>query len=80
MLFSANTNRIELTVDQLINRIKTLKKEYNNFRELASRSGWSWDYENHVPVAPTLDILRQICQVLNQVKSFFIIHCYISIY
>jgi Myb/SANT-like DNA-binding domain len=78
--FPAKTNIIEWTMDQLINRIKILKKEYNNFKESTSRSGCSWDYENHMSVAPTIDILRQICQILYHVKSIFIIHYYMFIY
>jgi Myb/SANT-like DNA-binding domain len=66
--FSARTKGISRTSEQLNNRIKTLKKEYNIFRELATKSGWGWDYDNHVPVPPTAEILRELCQVYKHIK------------
>jgi Myb/SANT-like DNA-binding domain len=39
--------------ESIKNRIKTLKAEYINWRELANRSGWGWDYEKTCPYSST---------------------------
>jgi len=50
---------------QLQNRIKTLKREFTNFRELANKSGWGWDPENHVPVPPDENTWAELLNVSN---------------
>jgi Myb/SANT-like DNA-binding domain len=39
-------------IDSLKNRMKTLRTEYGNFKELICKSGWAWDHTNHQVVAP----------------------------
>jgi Myb/SANT-like DNA-binding domain len=66
--FSTRTKEISRTSEQLNNIIKIFKKEYNIFRELTTKSGWGWDYDNHVLVLPTTEILRELCQVYKHIK------------
>ncbi|KAF3324141.1 Myb/SANT-like DNA-binding domain-containing protein [Carex littledalei] len=58
--YCAMSKGITRTQHQLANRLKTLKKEFNIFRELATKSGWSWDYENHMIVPPTPVVLAEL--------------------
>jgi Myb/SANT-like DNA-binding domain len=60
--------------ESIKNRIKTLKAEYINWRELANRSGWGWDYEKHVPIPPHPDAWK----VVTRVCILYIFYFYFS--
>lgn len=66
--YSAKSNGIARSQDQLLNRLKTMRKEFNIFRELATKSGWSWDYEYHVVVPPSPEILEEMIKVRNHIS------------
>jgi len=55
----ANTEN-QVTLSQILNRWKVLKKEFNCFFNLRNKSGWGWDYERHCPVAPDRESWMQV--------------------
>ena len=62
-LYSANNEGIPRTQLHLSNRLKTMKKEFNIFRELSTKSGWKWDYENHMVIPPSPDVFAELIKV-----------------
>jgi Myb/SANT-like DNA-binding domain len=52
-------------IDSLKNRMKTLRSEYGNFKELISRSGWAWDHTSHQVVAPCNEAWEALFAVLS---------------
>lgn len=65
-LYSANNKGIPQTQLHLYNRLKTMKKKFNIFIELSTKSGWSWDYENHMVV----QLSHVVFAKLNKVRQF----------
>ena len=49
--------------DQVVNRIKTMRREFGNFRELANKSGWSWNYDLHKPIPPDENTWEELLKV-----------------
>ncbi|KAJ0965116.1 hypothetical protein J5N97_026254 [Dioscorea zingiberensis] len=58
----------DVSITQLKNRWKTLKKNYRIYTNLLNKSGWSWDYVSHCPTPDSPDIWDEVLKVNKDYK------------
>lgn len=49
--------------EQVVNRIKTMRREFGNFKELANKSGWSWNHELQKSIPPDDNTWEELIKV-----------------
>ncbi|KAJ0969522.1 hypothetical protein J5N97_022399 [Dioscorea zingiberensis] len=67
-LYQQKTNE-DISMIQLKNRWKILKKKYKIYSSLLNKSGWSWDFENDCPSPKNLDMWDDIIKVNKEYEN-----------